>query len=261
MATSFSTSAKGSEAAGSWWAEAKAVFAKDLRSEFRTKATLGSIAVYAVTMMALLAFMVKAVGLGFTAGLVANPEEAALKGLPLLENYQTKDRAILIASLYWLVIYFSAMASLPRIFVKEEEARTAAALRLAARPIAVFVGKLAFNLVLTVGVTLLVLPLFLLFYQPQIASFPMLLTVLVAGSAAMAAAATLLGAIASRTGSHGYVMVVLGFGPLLPILILGVNGTAAAIHGSPGNDLFGLVSYLVAMTVLSGLLFEKVWSE
>jgi ABC-type transport system involved in cytochrome c biogenesis permease component len=105
------------------------------------------------------------------------------------------------------------------------------------------------------------LPLFVLFFQPHVANWPGLILILLAGSSGLACGATTLGAMVSRAGNHGYLMVILGFGPLLPILILAINGTTAALHGTAGNNLWGLVSYQVAMVILSAGLFERVWSD
>lgn len=262
MATSSSTLVKPAVAVqDNWWSEVSAVLVKDLRSELRTKAALGSILAFAFTAMVLLSLMVVTIGLGLTSGLVEDVKGAIAQGQPIVENVPTHARAALLSSLYWIVLYFSAMAGLPRVFIKEEEMRTAAALRLAARPSAVFVGKLAFNMALMILIALLLLPVFVFFLQPVVQNWPLLIGHFVFGSAAMAAGATILGAMVARTSNHGYVMVVLGFGPLLPILVLAINGTTAALYGSPGNNLLGLVSYLVAMVVLSAGLFERVWSD
>jgi len=262
MATSSSTLARPAMAVPeSWWSEVNAVFTKDLRSELRTKAALGSILAFSFTAVVLLSQLVVTVGLGLTSGLVADVNAAIAAGRPILENAPTQAQAALLSSLYWIILYFSAMAGLPRVFVKEEEMRTAAVLRLTARPSAVFVGKLGFNVALMVFIAFLVLPVFVFFFQPEIRNWPLLIGHLLLGSAGLASGATILGAMVARTGSHGYFMVVLGFGPLLPILILAINGTTAALHGSPGNNLLGLVSYLVAMVVLSAGLFERVWAD
>lgn len=262
MATSSSILAKPTVAQREdWWAEAGAIFAKDLRSELRTKAALASILVFAFTSMVLLSLMVVTIGLGLTTGLVSDVPAAIAAKQPIIENAPTAARASLLSSLYWIVLYFSAMAGLPRVFVKEEEMRTAAALRLAARPSAVFTGKLAFNVALMVFIALVILPVFVFFLQPEVRNWPLLVGHLIAGAAGLAAGATILGAMVARTSNHGYVMVVLGFGPLLPILVLSINGTTAALHGSAGNNLLGLVSYQLAMVILSAGLFERVWSD
>lgn len=247
-----------------WWAEVWAVLRKDFRSELRTKSALGTILMFAFTTMMLISMLVQTQGLGFTQGLISNYDQlrqAVLSRQPILQNEPTEARAMLLASLYWIVMFFSAMAGLPRVFVKEEEMKTAAALRLTARPSAVFTGKLLFNVGLLQVLTLLLLPLFFLFFQPSVASLPLLLGCFVAGALGLATASTILGAMVARANNRGYLMVLLGFGPLLPILIFSINGTTAALHGNGGNNLVPLVSYQVVMTLVSGFLFEKVWCD
>jgi heme exporter protein B len=261
METSFSTSAKAIAAPESWWAEAWAVFTKDLRSELRTKAALGALLVFALTTIILLSFTIVTRGLGLDSQVVPNPEEAIKAGKSIYVTVVTHARCQLLSSLYWVILYFSAMAGLPRVFVKEEEMRTAGALRLCARPSAVFAGKLTFNVLIIMAVAVLVMGPFTLMLKPDVANWPLFVGHALAGAAGMAAGASLLGAMVARTSSSGFLMVVLGFGPLLPILILSIDGTTAALLGSGRNNLAGLVSYLVAMSILSGGLFEKVWAD
>lgn len=246
-----------------WWAEVAAVFRKDLRSELRTRSAVGTILMFALTALVLIAFTVPTTGLGLTTKILPDGalQDAVRLGKPVLFTENTETRAALLASLYWVVLYFSAMTGLPRVFVKEEEMGTAALLRLTTRPSAVFTGKLLFNVVMLLVLTTLIVPLFALFYDPRVRDWPLFLGHVIVGAGAIAGAATMLGALVSRTNNRGYLMVVLGFGPLLPILILGINGTAAAISGDNGNNLAGLVSYWVMMTLVSGLLFDRVWVE
>lgn len=242
----------------SWWSEALAVLAKDLRSEWRSSSAVVTVLIFAVGTMSLVAMTVNTWGPGLTIDYVRDPAGGPV---PVLRNVNTENRALLLAGLYWIILFFSAMAGLPRVFVKEQEMRTAPALRLAARPLAVFAGKLLFNVALLEAVVLLLLPLFTVYFQPQVHRWPELVGSLLAGAAALAAAATILSAMVSRARNGGYLMVVLGLGPLLPILALGIKGASASITGSGGNNIVALVSYGVVMTLVSGALFESVWSD
>jgi len=242
-----------------WWGEVWAVLVKDARSELRTKSALSSILLFSLTTLVLISFTVNLEGKGMTIDLT----DAGLKA-----GVHTALRAQLLSTLFWVILYFSAMAGLPRIFVKEEEMGTAAALRLAARPSAVLAGKLVFNLALLEFVSLTTLPLFLLFFRPQVHNWALLVGVVLVGSAAMAGTATLLGAIVARASNRGYLMLVLGFGPLLPVLAFAINGTTAAIYGPIGNNPPSAVSYLLVMglyvavmVTVSGVLFERVWGD
>ena len=257
-----------------WWSEARAVFVKDVRSELRTRAAVATILLFAVVTLVVLNFTAVTEGLGLTVDVVENlapvlrenpellpsgtvPGSLALRGVP----EGTALRATLLSALLWIILFFSAMVGLPRTFVKEEEMRTAAALRLAARASAVFVGKLCFNGVLVLAVAVVVLPLFLILFTPYVADWPSFLLHLVLGCLSMSGSATLLGAMVARAGGKSYLMLPLAFPVLLPVLVFIITGTATAIHGNGSNQLVGLVSYLIAMVTLSAMLFDKVWSD
>src|SRR5262245_4853735 len=111
-----------------WVLEVGAVFSKDARSEFRTRAALNAIVLFALTTLMVISLSISAQGLS--------------PGI----------KARVLASLLWIVLFFSAMSGLPRVFVKEEDSRTAMALRLAAVPNVVLAGKLLFNVALLLGV-------------------------------------------------------------------------------------------------------------
>jgi heme exporter protein B len=250
-----------------FYAEVWAVFIKDVRSEVRTRAALATILLFAVVTLIVLNICAgKVEGAGLTQlGLIENyvqairddPKALILRTLP----HGTLLRSQLLSALFWVVLFFSAMAGLPRTFVKEEENRTAAALRLSARPAAVYGGKLLFNACLTVGIAIVIVPLFLILFEPWVADWPSFSLHVLVGTLAMAGGATLLGAIVSRAGGRAYLMLPLAFPILLPVLICAINGTATALYGKGGNQLVALVSYTVAMGTVSALLFEKVWTD
>ena len=104
-------------------AEALAIAAKDLRTEFRTRVALNALGLFAITVLAAVSYTV-------------GPYRIT-----------AEDRPFLLAVLLWIVVFFAALAGLDRSFVKEEESHTASLLRLAASPTAVWLGKLGFNLI------------------------------------------------------------------------------------------------------------------
>jgi heme exporter protein B len=224
-----------------WVSEVAAVIGKDLRSEYRTRAALNAILLFALTTLAVVSFSLSASGLR-----------------PVV-------KAQILASLLWVVLFFSAMSGLPRVFVKEEDSRTAMALRLSARPDVVFVGKLLFNVALLLAVTAAVVPLYAVMMRPEIRQWGQLLVVLAFGMAGLAGASTLLAALVAKTTNRGSLFVVLAFPILLPLLVCAINGSVAAFLGTRPEELRSnllvLAVYLVAMVTASLLLFEYVWNE
>lgn len=224
-----------------WAAEVGAVFAKDARSEFRTRSTLSAVLLFAVTTLAVISFSLSAQGLA--------------PGV----------KARILSSLLWVVLFFSAMSGLPRVFVKEEDHGTVLALRLSARPNVVFVGKLLFNVALLLGVTLTVVPLYVVLMEPVVQRWDIFLTVLVLGMGGLAGAATLLAALVAKTTNRDSLFVVLAFPVLLPLLVCAINGSVGAFLGvgleETRSSLVVLAAYLVATVTASLMLFEYVWEQ
>jgi heme exporter protein B len=220
--------------------EALAVMAKDLRTEFRTRVALNALGLFALTVLAAVSYTV-------------GPYRIT-----------AEDRPFLLAVLLWIVIFFAALAGLDRSFVKEEESHTAPLLRLAASPTAVWLGKLAFNLLLIYLLMAILVPLFciLMGYQIQlVGGFVMLLVV---GGYALAVITTIVAAIIARALTRGALFSVLSLPLLLPLLIFLIQGTAGAADGTAetvSNALRAVLSMGGIMTVVSLVLFPVVWTD
>lgn len=221
--------------AWSAWGDVRAVLAKEVRSELRTRYALNAIFLFAVTSVVVVGFSTAKAGLdGFTAG-----------------------------ALYWIVLYFSATSALAHVFVKEEDTRTALALRLAARPTAVYFGKLLFNFALLSALALLVTPLFIGLAGMTIHNWVLFATTVALGVAGLSGAATMLAAIVSRASLRGALFAVLSLPITLPLLLAAVGATQAAmdpVGAASGSDEIRLLfAYGVAMITGSWLLFDLVW--
>jgi heme exporter protein B len=215
-----------------------AVFRKDVRAELRTRYALNAVALFAVSTVVALSL-----GLG---------------PLP-----RSRELPLIHAALLWVAVLFAAFTGLARAFVHEEEARTAAALRLAAPPLAVYLGKLLFNLALLLFLDLLTAVLFVVLLRVEIGNFVMFATLLLAGSLGLVAATTLIAAIIARASVKGALFAVLSFPLLAPLLIVAIKGTALALEGAGWDrgaaPLQVLLSYTTALFVASLFLFGSVW--
>lgn len=219
-----------------WLAEAAAVFVKDWRSEARTRYALNTLGLFALTTLVLVS-----VGLG--------PVGVTAAG------------ALVLPVLLWIVLLFAVSAGLPRAFVHEEETHTATALRLAARPSAVFWGKLAFGLSLTWALELLVAPVFLAMMQLEVQAPGPFVAGLAAGGFGLAAAATVIAAIIGQARGPGTLFAVLSFPILVPLLLMVVEITRAAAGGQPAPvALRQLLLYDGSVAVAGAMLFPAIWN-
>lgn len=224
--------------AASW-----AVFAKDLRSELRTRYALNTLLLFAAS-----AAVAVSLGVGGFLGI------------------QRDDESLLIQStLLWIALLFAALNGLSRSFVHEEETRTTLALRLAAPPTAVYLGKFLFNLVLLAALDSVTSLLFILFVHVQVGNVGLFVALLAAGSLSLATATTILAAIIARASFKGTLFAVLAFPLLVPPLIVAIQGTAPALAGaawsSGAPSLQALLAYAVATFVASLMLFRFVWDS
>jgi heme exporter protein B len=217
-----------------------AIFRKDLRSELRTRYALNTLVLFAAcTAVAV------SLGVGFL-------------------GLRRTDEALLIQSaLLWIALLFAALSGLARGFVQEEEARTMAALRLAAPAAAVYLGKLLFNLALLAMLSLITSLLFILLVRVQVGSPLAFALVLAAGGLCLATATTILAAIIAKASFKSALFAVLAFPLLVPPLIVAIQGTALTLD-SAGMALAmpairTLLAYAVAMFVASLMLFRFVW--
>lgn len=220
---------------------ARAVLLKDLRSEWRTRVALSALFLFAFAVLVLVGYAVGPTRL--------SPE----------------DRPTVNSVLLWIVIFFSAMTGLSRVFVKEEETGTAAALRLRAAPHAVFLGKLLANAILLFVVSLFIVPVFLAMMSFGIESPALLVLLLALGGAGLASASTFVAAIVAKASAKGTMFAVLATPLLLPPLVAAVMGTRVAATEtdlSAGLDYLKLLfAYDGVMTTAAFLLFEAVWRD
>ncbi|MDH3889795.1 MAG: heme exporter protein CcmB [candidate division Zixibacteria bacterium] len=220
-----------------WVSKALAVYAKDLRLELRSRYALNAILMFAITTLAVVSFSLGQSGLS----------------------------AKLLAALFWVVIFFSAMSGLAQVFIREEESGTALALRLLADPDPVFIGKLLFNFSLLAIMTLIVTPLFFIFTDAPTEHALTFIPVLALGVIGLSGATTLVAAIISRASVKGALFAVLSFPILMPLLMALVAATETVFDGgnlwAVASELQFLTAYAVVMITASIMLFKFVWQD
>lgn len=215
-----------------------ALIEKDVRSELRTRYALNALLMFIITAVATILFALRS----------DNPSVELLSGM------------------YWVVIFFTAMSGLSRIFVSEEERGTVLVLQLIAPPSVIYFGKLLFNAMLTLFLTAAVTILYLVVFPGfTIQSYDILFCTVFLGSLGFAASATIIAAIIAKAGARGTLYPVLSFPILIPLLMTVMNATTRALAGEPFVNAVGelqvLLGYLLVMVAGSYLLFDYVWKD
>ena len=163
----------------------------------------------------------------------------------------------LTAALLWVVIFFAATLQGERLFA-EEAAGTLLFLRIYVPAQAVLFGKMAAHFVTLLVLTVIVLPLILILMDAPFVLDAMLGAVLFLGLWGMAAADTLLAAVAANASVRGGLIPVLLLPSMLPILLPAIALTAG--EGEPAL-LGGMLIYDMALTVGASMLFDSLWIE
>ncbi|CVK21429.1 heme exporter protein CcmB [Sporomusa sphaeroides] len=212
-----------------------AIIAKDAVCEFRTRYAVGALVMFALTALSSVSMTL--------AGAALPPEFAA--------------------ALLWVVMFFCAMAGLARVFVQEQEAGTLLVLRLYATGMAVYFGKLLFNLVLLAGLTCLVVPLFIMFLNVAVGEWLSFALILVLGIAGIAAVSTLTAAMVMYAQGKHAVFTVLTFPVLLPQFLSVISATAKVLAGSAPElrEFVFMAGYDAAVIAAGILLFDYLWQD
>jgi len=216
-----------------------ALVRKDMHSEIRTRYALNALFMFVVVAVSTILFALRS----------DQPSSGVLAGL------------------YWVVVFFTAMSGLSRTFVSEEERGTTLTLQLVATPSTVYFAKLIFNTFLTVALTLGVTVLYVLVFSTAfvIQTTSIFLVVVLLGSLGFASASTIIAAIVAKANTRGTLYPVLSFPVLVVLLMTVMNATTKALDGEPFSAALGdfqiLIGYFLAMTAGSYLLFEYVWKD
>lgn len=214
------------------------IFLKDLKSEIRTRYALNALFMFVVTTLSIILFSI-----GY-------------------ENVPTE----ILSGVFWIIIFFSTMSGLSRTFVSEEERGTTMILRLHATPLAVFLGKLFFNLVLLASLNLITSILFIFLVSDFILqNYTIFLITMILGTAGLATTSTILAAIIAKANTKGTLYPVLSFPILLPLLLSVISATRLAVEGATIDEALPyfqvLISYIIVIVAISYLLFEFIWKD
>jgi heme exporter protein B len=215
-----------------------ALIEKDVRSEIRTRYAFNALLMFVVTAVSTILFALRS----------DNPSVELLSGM------------------YWVVVFFTAMSGLSRIFVSEEERGTVLVLQLTSSPTVIYFGKLLFNAALTLVLTTAITILYVLLFPGfVINSYEIFVLTVLFGSLGFAASATIIAAIIAKAGARGTLYPVLSLPILIPLLMTVMNLTTRALSGEPLSNAIGelqvLLGYLLVMVGGSYLLFDYVWKD
>ncbi len=229
----------------STFSQYKALLAKDLKQEFRTREMLTSMGIYALLVL-------------------------IVYGAALAQTAQTFDILQMSGGLLWALIVFTSLLGLNRSFTAEKEQGCLEGILLV--PLdrsVVFLAKATSNLLFLLVVEIITVPLFYFFFLTSTTpteSFWLIIVPLVVGTIGVAGIGTLLSTITINTRGKDVMLAVLFIPLIFPLLYACVSATTAVIVGGDAymdtffRSLMLAGGYDVIMVLLSWVLYDFVIS-
>ena len=198
---------------------------KDLLTERRSKETLNALLFFALALLFVFQFALDA---------------------------DRERLAVVLPGLLWLAFILSGMLGLGRVFLVERENDCWEGLLLApGDKSAIYLGKLAGSLALMLVVETIVLALFTLFFNVDLAPvLPALALVIALGTLGFCAVGTLFAAMTAQVRARELLFPVLLLPVLVPVLLGTVKVTEALLLREPLADVAHWFSLLVAADVI-----------
>ncbi len=214
------------------------IIRKDLRVELRSRELVSSMLLFALLSILIFSFALEL-------------------------NRIAREEAV--SGVLWVTVVFASTLGLNRSMAAEREQGNIEAMLLAPidRP-AIFFGKLIGNLLFTLLVGLMLLPLMTLFYNKPLFQ-PWLVIVLFLGTLGFSTVGTLLAAMTVQTRARETLLPILLMPVALPVLLAAVRATTSILNETPQADWIAWPQILLVVDlvylVISYLLFEYVVEE
>jgi heme exporter protein B len=159
-------------------------------------------------------------------------------------------RSSLTSGVLWVTFAFAGTLGLSRSLAAERENGCLDGLLLA--PVersAIYLGKMAANLVLMLAVAAIVLPVYAVLYNQNLIN-PGLFGIILLGSLGYSAVGTLLSSLAVQSRARDLLLPVLLFPLALPLLVAAVNASRLILEGASWAEVFTWFNLLVVYDVV-----------
>ncbi|TRX50970.1 ABC transporter permease [Fulvivirga sp. M361] len=164
--------------------------------------------------------------------------------------------------LFWIIILFAAVNAVAKSFIQEKQGQFLYYYWVH-DPVAVIVGKTAYNSLLMVLMGLIGLLGYVLVLGNPVKDMTLFVVNLLIASIGLSFTLTMTSAIASKARNSQTLMAVLGFPIILPILLMVIKISKNAMDGLEWSDSYDEMVILLAINAIAGalsyLLFPYLW--
>jgi heme exporter protein B len=182
-----------------------------------------------------------------------NPGFKESEGYPIVWNI-----------LFWIIMLFASVNAIAKSFLQESKARLLYYYSIA-DPKAIIISKTIYNALLMALLSVLALLVYMLFFPNTVNDLLFYFVAVLLGSMSFSTVFTMLSAIASKAGNNGTLMAILSFPVIIPVILLLVKVSKAAMDGIDRSLSFGNIGVLLAINVIviasSLILFPYLWRD
>ncbi|RYU91567.1 ABC transporter permease [Mucilaginibacter terrigena] len=166
--------------------------------------------------------------------------------------------------LFWIIMLFASVNAIAKSFLQENKARLLYYYSIA-HPQAIILSKTIYNALLMALLSILALLVYILFFPNNVQDLLFYFITVMLGSISFSTVFTMLSGIASKAGNNGTLMAILSFPVIIPVILLLVKVSKAAMDGIDPSLSFGNIGVLVAINVIviasSLILFPYLWRD
>jgi len=223
----------------SYFRKVLAIAGKDITAELRTKEMMSAMFVFSLLVIFIFNFAF---------------------------DLRADNATTLAPGVLWVAIAFAGMLGLGRSFIIERDRGSLEGLLLA--PVdrsAIYFGKMIGNVLFIAVVEIIILPLFIVFFNQPLSVVPGLVGVVVLGTIGFAGVGTLFSAMVIHTRARDVLLPILLFPVVVPVLLSAVRLTAGILDGLPFEEVQSWLGLLVAFDVIfmaiSFMLFDYIVEE
>ncbi|PAW94262.1 ABC transporter permease [Mucilaginibacter sp. MD40] len=166
--------------------------------------------------------------------------------------------------LFWIIMLFASVNAVAKSFLQENKARLLYYYTIA-HPQAIILSKTIYNTLLMSLLSVLALVVYLLFFPNKVDDLLYYFIVVLLGSVSFSTVFTMISAIASKAGNNGTLMAILSFPVVIPVILILVKVSKAAMDGIDRSLSLNNIGTLLAINVIviasSLILFPFLWRD
>lgn len=166
--------------------------------------------------------------------------------------------------LFWIIMLFASVNAIAKSFLQESKGRLLYYYTIA-RPQAIILSKTIYNALLMGLLSILALMVYLVFFPNSVGDLLFYFSTVLLGSISFSTVFTMISAIASKAGNNGTLMAILSFPVVIPVILLLIKVSKAAMDGLDRGLSYGTIGVLAAINIIvivtSLILFPFLWRD